>query len=334
MKLKEAAAEYMEEKRRTRRANTVEGYESALRCHVLPRWGDVDVEDIECEDVQAWVLSFDKPGAAKKAFKTLRQVLRWTIRRHKLRIWLATDGVELPRMPFYRPRTLDAREIGDLQRFLNALGGRVSGAGTGRVLVRGVSSLGGASFRPMPDRIVAGTLLIAGAITGGQVAVEGARPADLGAVLDKLRQAGCGLEEEEDRVTLAAPARLRPVEVSTQPFPGFPTDMQAQIMAMCCVAQGASLIVENVFENRFAHAAQLRCMGADIWVSGRMCLVRGGKLTGAKVAARDLRGGAALVLAGLAAEGVTEVEGAGLIDRGYEGLERMLGGLGARVERI
>ena len=225
-------------------------------------------------------------------------------------------------------------EIGDLQRFLNALGGRVSGAGTGRVLVRGVSSLGGASFRPMPDRIVAGTLLIAGAITGGQVAVEGARPADLGAVLDKLRQAGCGLEEEEDRVTLTAPARLRPVEVSTQPFPGFPTDMQAQIMAMCCVAQGASLIVENVFENRFAHAAQLRCMGADIWASGRMCLVRGGKLTGAKVAARDLRGGAALVLAGLAAEGVTEVEGAGLIDRGYEGLERVLGGLGARVERI
>ena len=118
MKLKEAAAEYMEEKRRTRRANTVEGYESALRCHVLPRWGDVDIEDIECEDVQAWVLSFDKPGAAKKAFKTLRQVLRWTIRRHKLRIWLATDGVELPRMPFYRPRTLDAREIGDLQRGL------------------------------------------------------------------------------------------------------------------------------------------------------------------------------------------------------------------------
>ena len=225
-------------------------------------------------------------------------------------------------------------EIGDLQRFLNALGGRVSGAGSGRVRVRGVSGLGGASFRPMPDRIVAGTLLVAGAITGGQVTVEGARPAHLGAVLDKLRQAGCGLEERENQVALAAPRRLKPLEVSTQPFPGFPTDMQAQIMALCCVAQGASLIMENVFENRFAHAAQLRCMGADIWASGRMCLVRGGRPTGARLTARDLRGGAALVLAGLAAEGVTEVEGAGLIDRGYEDLEHMLGRLGGRVQRI
>lgn len=116
MLFEEAAKLYMAEKRRTRRANTVEGYESALRCHVLPRWGCLGIEDIGFDDVQEWVLSFEKPGAAEKAFKTLRQVLRWTIRRFKLRIWLPTEGVELPKKPFYRPDTLDAGQIGDLQR--------------------------------------------------------------------------------------------------------------------------------------------------------------------------------------------------------------------------
>ena len=225
-------------------------------------------------------------------------------------------------------------EICDLQRFRNVLGARVSGAGSGRIVIKGVDALSGGAFRPMPDRIVAGTLLTAAAMTGGEVTVEGAVPGDLGAVLDKLRRAGCALLCKEREVALSAPRRLRPLEISTQPFPGFPTDRQAQFMAMCCLADGASVIVENVFENRFAHASQLRCMGADIWVSGRTCVVRGGRLTGARVAARDLRGGAALVLAGLAAEGVTEVEGACLIDRGYERLEEPIRLLGGHIERI
>ena len=153
-------------------------------------------------------------------------------------------------------------------------------------------------------------------------------------MLDKLRCAGCQIDAQSEGIFLRAPEKLRAIEVSTQPYPGFPTDMQAQMMAMCCVAEGTSVIVENVFENRFGHASQLRCMGADIFLSDRMAVVRGGRLTGARVAARDLRGGAALTLAGLCAEGVTEVEGVPLIDRGYEALDEALNALGADIRRI
>ncbi|MEG1605053.1 MAG: UDP-N-acetylglucosamine 1-carboxyvinyltransferase [Clostridia bacterium] len=225
-------------------------------------------------------------------------------------------------------------EIGDLERFMNAMGARVSGSGTGRITVEGVKKLHGATFRPMVDRIVTGTLLTAAAMTGGEIELEGAQAGDLRAVMHKLVQAGCDVRCAPGLIALKAPKALKAIEVSTQPFPGFPTDMQAQIMAMCCIADGASVVVENVFENRFAHAAQLRCMGADIMVTDRIAVIRGGALNGAKVAARDLRGGAALVLAGLAAEGVTEVEGAGLIDRGYEKLEDMIFALGGRIERV
>ncbi len=225
-------------------------------------------------------------------------------------------------------------EIADLQQFINAMGGRVSGAGSGVIVIEGVKKLHGTAYRPMPDRIVTGTLLAAAAMTGGEVTVREARPSDMDAVTAKLREAGCEIETGDTYISLKAPERLRAIDVSTQPYPGFPTDMQAQIMAMCCAAQGTSIIVENVFENRFAHAAQLMCMGADITVSHRLAIVRGGRLTGARVCAKDLRGGAALVLAGLAAEGATEVEGVSLIDRGYYGLEHMLSGLGARITRI
>ena len=152
-------------------------------------------------------------------------------------------------------------EIADLERFINALGGKVSGAGSDTITVVGVDSLGGANYRPITDRIVAGTLLTAAAVTGGSVRVLDAVPGDMGAVLGKLRQAGCDIDLDGMGVALQAPEKLRPVDVSTQPFPGFPTDMQAQIMALAAVADGASVIVENVFENRFSHASELRRMG-------------------------------------------------------------------------
>ena len=215
-------------------------------------------------------------------------------------------------------------EIVDLQGFINAMGGRVSGAGSSIVRIRGVDSLHGAAYQPIADRITAGTLLTAAAMTGDS----------MDAVLAKLREAGCLIDERGDGLTLSAPGRLRAVDVFTQPYPGFPTDMQAQMMALCCVAEGTSIIVENVFESRFSHAAQLVRMGADITVHHRTAVVRGGRLTGARVTARDLRAGAALVLAALAADGMTEVENISLIDRGYERLEETLTALGARIRRV
>lgn len=224
-------------------------------------------------------------------------------------------------------------EICDLQQFINTMGGKISGAGSSMIVIEGVNRLHGTRYRPLPDRIVAGTLLTAAAMTGGEITLEQARSCDLDAVLDKLTAAGCKIETDESRIWLKAPEKLCSIDVFTQPFPGFPTDMQAQTMAMCCVAKGTSIIVENVFENRFAHAAQLICMGADITINHRSAVVRGAHLTGARVCAKDLRGGAALVLAGLAAEGITEVEGIHLIDRGYYSLDTMLSELGASIVR-
>ncbi len=225
-------------------------------------------------------------------------------------------------------------EIYDLQQFINAMGGRIVGAGSSTIVIEGVSRLHGTRFRPMPDRIVAGTMLIASAMTGGEIVLKNARCGDLDAVIDKLRTAGCEIESSDLHIGLKAPKRLKAIDISTQPFPGFPTDMQAQIMAMCCVAEGTSIIVENVFENRFAHAAQLIRMGADITINHRSAVVRGGRLTGTRVCAKDLRGGAALVLAGLSAEGITEVEGIALIDRGYAAFDKMLGAVGADITRV
>ena len=225
-------------------------------------------------------------------------------------------------------------EIQDLERFMNSMGAKISGGGTDCITIEGVRRMRGTRYCPLPDRIVAGTLLTAAAMTKGEITLSNVRSCDLIAVLDKLRDAGCEISHEEETVYLKAPERLNPVYVSTQPHPGFPTDMQAQIAAMCTVAEGTSVVVENVFENRFSYAAQLRCMGANILLSDRTAVIRGGTLTGARVSARDLRGGAALTLAGLCAEGVTEVEGVCLIDRGYEELEKVLAGLGADIRRI
>ena len=227
-------------------------------------------------------------------------------------------------------------EIEDLQGFLNAMGGCVRGAGTPAVTVRGVKGLRAVTYTPIPDRIAGGTFLCAGAATGGEIALENVRPRDLIPVTDQLTEMGCRIRTEGDRMILAAPRRLRAFHrLQTQPHPGFPTDMQAQMLSIACRAEGASVIVENVFENRLAHVADLRRMGADIRVSGRTAVVQGvEKLRGMPVTARDLRGGAALVLAGLAAEGETLVENAALIDRGYARMEDTLRAMGAKIERV
>lgn len=226
-------------------------------------------------------------------------------------------------------------EIGDLQGFLNACGFRVRGAGSSTIVITGGGKGRGAQYRIMPDRIVAGTLLTAGAIAGGQISVTDAPREQLVSVLEKLRQAGCDIREEAQRVTLTAPLRPRELpRVDTMPYPGFPTDMQAQLFALCSVAEGTSCIAENVFENRFKHAQELRRLGGRNTIHGRTAIVYGvPRLTGATVTAHDLRGGAALLLAGLKAEGETVVERAELIDRGYLDPVGLLGALGASLRR-
>lgn len=226
-------------------------------------------------------------------------------------------------------------EIVDLQRFLNTMGAKVSGAGTHTIVVEGVRRLHGVAYTPMPDRIVAGTMLAAAAITGGSIRLNRVPVEDMHAVFAKLREMDCVLGAKGDCVTLHAPQRLRAfVQLQTQPHPGFPTDMQAQLLALATLASGTSVLVENVFENRYGHAGDLNRMGADVLINGRTAVVKGVEhLYGAQVTARDLRGGAALVLAGLRASGETVVDHACLIDRGYEKLEDALASLGAEIRR-
>lgn len=227
-------------------------------------------------------------------------------------------------------------EIVDLQNFINAMGGHVRGAGEQTICITGVKQLQGVSWQPVADRIVAGTLLAAGAITGGNIELTNAPSADMTAVISKLREMGCVIGTKDDQISLNAPRRLTAFfMLQTQPHPGFPTDMQVQMLALLCAAEGTGVIVENVFENRFTHAGDLNRMGAHILCSGRTAVVRGvEQLYGARVTARDLRGGAALVLAGLRAQGVTQVDRVELIDRGYDHLEMQLNALGAQVKRI
>lgn len=227
-------------------------------------------------------------------------------------------------------------EIVDLQRFLNGMGAKVAGAGTHTIVIDGVERLHGAEYQPMPDRIVAGTLLAAGAAAQGHIRLTNVPVQEMYAVFSKLREMGCILLEDEDAVTLHAPERLNAFHLlQTQPHPGFPTDMQVQMLALAAMAKGTSVVVENVFENRFTHAGDLNRMGADVMVNGRTAIVKGAeRLFGAHVAARDLRGGAALAIAGLKAEGETLIEHAELIDRGYERFENMLNALGAEVRRV
>lgn len=227
-------------------------------------------------------------------------------------------------------------EVVDLARFLSLMGASIDGAGTDTIVVRGRKGLKGCEYTIMNDRIEAGTFCVAAAITRGDVVVQGVETSLLRSVLTKLEEVGAGIEKvAEDAVRVTMPHRPRPTNIKTMPYPGFPTDMQAQFMSLLCLADGVSVITETVFESRFAHVGELERMGAKIQVEGRSAVVVGvEKLTGTQVTATDLRAGAALVLAGLAAEGVTEVYGVHHIDRGYEDLEAKLRSLGASVERV
>jgi UDP-N-acetylglucosamine 1-carboxyvinyltransferase len=227
-------------------------------------------------------------------------------------------------------------EVLDLALFLNAMGAQVRGAGTDTVTVTGVESLHGTEYTVQPDRIEAGTYLVSGAITGGRVMVKGVRPGHLDAVLIKLREAGAEFCIGEDWVELDMQGRRpRAVDIRTAPYPGFPTDMQAQFAALNVVADGVGTIVETVFENRFMHVQELQRLGADIKLQGNTAVIRGVRhLTGAPVMATDLRASASLVLAGLIARGATTVRRIYHIDRGYECIEEKLELLGASIERI
>ena len=226
-------------------------------------------------------------------------------------------------------------EIADLASFLNKRGARVAGAGSDVITVEGVSALHGADHEVIPDRIEAGTYLVAGAITGGNVCIEGCLPGHLEAVIMKLRESGAEVTEGKEHVRLKAARRPRGVDIKTLAYPGFATDMQAQVMALMSVAEGTSVITETVFESRFIHVPELRRMGAEIKVEGSHAIVNGvGKLTGAPVMASDLRASAGLILAGLEAEGDTQVSRVYHLDRGYERIEEKLQGLGAVIRRV
>jgi UDP-N-acetylglucosamine 1-carboxyvinyltransferase len=227
-------------------------------------------------------------------------------------------------------------EITDLQQFLNAIGAKVSGAGSGTVVVEGVTALHGTSYQPIADRIEAGTFLIAVAMCGGEVTLDGICAENISSLLHKLRENGCKIHTKNDRIVLKRDKSLCSVKsIETQPYPGFPTDLQAQMTALCSVCGGHSLITENLFETRFKYVPELKKMGADITVVGRNAFVRGvEKLKGASVVAYDLRGGAALVCAALAAEGRSEVLNISHIDRGYGSFEQKLRSLGGDIVRV
>jgi UDP-N-acetylglucosamine 1-carboxyvinyltransferase len=228
-------------------------------------------------------------------------------------------------------------EVEDLCRFLVSLGARIEGIGTSTLVVEGVSRLTPASrpYRIVADRIEAGTYLCAGAAAGGEVTITGVEPAHLVATLAKLREAGCEIQVGTDSVRLERSGKLQPFRLRTEPYPGLPTDMQAQLMTVACLAEGTSTLEENIFENRFMHAAELVRMSADISCTARVATVRGsGRLSGAAVMASDLRASAALVLAGLAAEGMTQVLRIYHLDRGYENLVGKLRAVGARIGRV
>lgn len=225
-------------------------------------------------------------------------------------------------------------EIVDLAACLNAMGARVRGAGTDVVTVEGVARLHGATHRVMPDRIETGTFLAAAAATGGSVRLKGAAPGTLDAVLDKLRECGAQVSQGADWIHVEANGGVGAINVRTAPYPAFPTDMQAQFLALNCVARGTAVVTETIFENRFMHVQELKRLGADIEVEGNTAVVKGvAHLDGATVMATDLRASAGLVLAGLVARGTTVVDRVYHLDRGYERIEEKLSRLGARIRR-
>jgi len=226
-------------------------------------------------------------------------------------------------------------EIVDLCNLLVAMGAKIKGIGSSHLIIDGVEGLHGCTYEVMPDRIEAGSYACAAGITGGSIELVGARPSDMLAITNGLAAAGLVIEMTDGGMKVSADGALKPLAISTAPFPGFPTDMQAQFMAMLAVADGQSFLEETIFENRYMHVPELRRMGADIEVHGRSAIVKGGSpLTGAKVMATDLRASMSLVLAGLAAEGETEVLRVYHLDRGYERLEEKLSAVGAKIERV
>ena len=226
-------------------------------------------------------------------------------------------------------------EIRDLAHMLRSMGARIEGDGTHTIVVEGVTELRPARHSVIPDRIETGTFMIAAAMTGGDVTVKGCRPSHLTALIEKLRATGARVDPADDSVRVQGPDRIMSVDIRTMPFPGFPTDLQAQFMALMCIADGWSMVREGIFENRFIHVSELRRMGAHIETNGNQALVKGKeRLLAAPVMATDLRASASLILAGLVAEGgATEVHRIYHLDRGYEGIEKKFTGLGARIRR-
>lgn len=225
-------------------------------------------------------------------------------------------------------------EIIDLANFLNNMGAKVKGAGTDTIRIQGVTKLEGTRHQVIPDRIEAGTYMVAAAITNGDILVENVVPSHLKPIIAKLKEAGVLIEEAEDSLRVIGQGKINAVDVTTLPYPGFPTDMQAQFMALMAAASGTSVMIETVFENRFMHVAELNRMGADIKIEGHSAVVTGvGSLKGTKVMATDLRAGAALILAGLISEGTTEIGNTYHIDRGYVEIENKLRQLGAKISR-
>ena len=227
-------------------------------------------------------------------------------------------------------------EIVDLQNFLNCMGGKIAGAGTSVIAVEGVRRLHGAEYTPLPDRIEAGTFLIAAAMCGGEIALRNAKSENLASLIHKLREISCKIHAKDDKIYIECGVRrLSPKLVETSPYPGFPTDLQAPMTALACICEGSTVIVENLFETRFKHVPELIRMGADITVKDRTALVRGvERLHGAVLSAEDLRGGAALVIAALSAEGESEVLDLSHIDRGYADFRGKLRKLGADIRRV
>jgi len=226
-------------------------------------------------------------------------------------------------------------EVVDLADFLIAMGARITGAGSPTITIHGVKELHGAEHEVIADRIEAGTFAAVAAATGGEVTLRGARPDHLGAVLDKLQEAGAEIRRAAGVLTVRGTGTVKPIDITTMPYSGFPTDMQAQLMALACQAPGTSIITERIFESRFMHASELMRLGADIAIEGPSAIVKGGRpLSGAPVMASDLRASAALVIAGLAARGSTQVHRVYHLDRGYERMELKLQKLGARILRV
>jgi len=226
-------------------------------------------------------------------------------------------------------------EISDLANALNAMGAKISGIGTSELVIEGVSELNEVTYDVIPDRIVSGTLIVAAAITGGDVILEGVRTDHMTSTMDKLAEMGVLMEEVNGGLRIRRPGALIPTDITTGPYPGFPTDMQAQIMALMSVTDGQSVVNEKIFENRFMHVSELQRMGANIQLKGHAAFIKGvDKLSATKVMATDLRASACLVLAGLVAEGTTEISRIYHLDRGYERLGAQLRSLGANIERV